>query len=53
MVYRSTGLQPNVYRRGLQIRIPIVYSGYTEVYRYTGLQVYRYTVSVYHKYTVR
>ena len=26
MVYRCTSLQPNVYRRGLQIRIPIVYS---------------------------
>ena len=53
MVYRSTGLKPNVYSCGLQIRIPIVYSWYTEVYRYTGIQVYRYTVSVYHKYTVR
>ena len=53
MVYRSTGLQPNVYRPGLQIRIPVVYSWYTQVYRYTGIQVYRSTVSVYHKYTAR
>ena len=43
MVYRYTGLQPNVYRRGLRIRIPVyiqlVYTG-IQVYRSTGLQVY-------------
>ena len=40
MVYRSTGLQPNVYRRGLQICIPVVYRG---IQRYTDIQVYRST----------